>query len=48
MTGCALDPARGNNVTITIPRTSRRYLRLTCTGNTGWPAGQIARFEADS
>ncbi|WP_326948942.1 hypothetical protein OG439_09175 [Amycolatopsis sp. NBC_01307] len=48
MTSYVLDPAQGNNVTITVPCTNRRYLRLTCTGNTGWPAGQIARFEAYS
>jgi hypothetical protein len=47
-TGYAFDPARGNSVTITVPAGSRRFLRLTCTGNTGWPAGQIARFEAYS
>jgi hypothetical protein len=44
-TGYPFDPARGNSITITLPRATRRFLRLTCTGNTGWPAGQIARFE---
>ena len=39
------DPARGNNVTITVPATSRRYLRLTFTANTGWPAGQVSQFQ---
>jgi hypothetical protein len=39
------DPATGNAVTITFPTAGVRYLRLTITGNTGWPAGQIAEFE---
>ncbi|GHG00116.1 MULTISPECIES: discoidin domain-containing protein [Amycolatopsis] len=43
--GYTFDPGRGNTVTITIPAGSHRFLRLTCSGNTGWPAGQIARFE---
>jgi hypothetical protein len=47
-TGYVFDPARGNSVTITVPRADRRFLRLTCTGNTGWPAAQIARFEVYS
>jgi hypothetical protein len=40
------DPATGNTVTITYPSASARYLRLTITANTGWPAGQISEFEA--
>ncbi|WP_410567254.1 discoidin domain-containing protein [Amycolatopsis sp. cmx-4-61] len=44
-TGYGFDPVRGNSVTISIPPTARRFLRLTCTGNTGWPAAQIARLE---
>ncbi|MGW4523651.1 discoidin domain-containing protein [Amycolatopsis sp. NPDC004378] len=47
-TGYVFDPARGNSVTITLSGASRRFLRVTCTGNTGWPAGQLARFEAYS
>jgi glycoprotein endo-alpha-1,2-mannosidase len=38
------DPATGNSVTLTIP--SQRYLKLTFTGNTGWPAGQVSEVEA--
>ncbi len=35
----------GNTVTITLPNTtSVRYLRLTFTANTGWPAGQVSEF----
>nr|WP_083976573.1 ThuA domain-containing protein [Herbidospora sakaeratensis] len=39
------NPATGNTATITFPATSRRYLRLTITANTGWPAGQVSEFE---
>lgn len=45
--GYTFDPDTGNTVTITLPGgTSVRYLRLTFTANTGWPAGQLAEFEA--
>jgi hypothetical protein len=43
--GYTFNPSSGNTVTITFPATSRRYLRLTFTGNTGWPAGQLSEFE---
>jgi F5/8 type C domain/Pectate lyase superfamily protein/Abnormal spindle-like microcephaly-assoc'd, ASPM-SPD-2-Hydin len=43
--GRTFNPATGNSVTITFPATSQRYLRLTFTGNTGWPAGQISESE---
>jgi len=39
------DPATGNVVTITFSASSARYLRVTVTGNTGWPAGQLSEFE---
>ncbi|MEO5875546.1 MAG: discoidin domain-containing protein [Streptosporangiaceae bacterium] len=42
----AFNPATGNTVTINIPVTTKRYLRLNITGNTGWPAGQVSEFEA--
>ena len=44
--GYTFNPATGNTVTITFQGTSQRYLRLTFTGNTGWPAGQLSEFEA--
>ena len=44
--GHVFDPAGGNSVTITVPPTSQRYLKLTFTGNTGWPAGQASEVEA--
>ncbi len=43
--GYSFDPARGNSVTVTLPAVRTRYLRLTFTANTGWPAGQLARLE---
>jgi hypothetical protein len=45
-TSYTFDPATGNTVTITFPAASARYLRITVTANTGWPAGQISEFEA--
>jgi hypothetical protein len=44
--GYTFDPATGNTVTITFNQATTRYLRLNITGNTGWPAGQIAELEA--
>ncbi|MHA6759072.1 discoidin domain-containing protein [Streptacidiphilus sp. PAMC 29251] len=44
--GRVFNPATGNTVTITFPATTVRYLRLTITGNTGWPAGQLSEIEA--
>jgi hypothetical protein len=43
--GYTFDPATGNSVSINLPAQTRRYLRLTFTGNTGWPAGQVSEFE---
>jgi hypothetical protein len=42
--GYVFDPATGNSVTLTIP--AQRSLKLTFTGNTGWPAGQLSEVEA--
>ncbi|MFJ1754032.1 discoidin domain-containing protein [Kitasatospora sp. NPDC088134] len=44
--GYVFDPATGNTVTVALSTTTTRYLRLTFTGNTAWPAGQLAEFEA--
>ncbi|WUH96030.1 discoidin domain-containing protein [Streptomyces sp. NBC_00433] len=44
--GYTLNPATGNTATITLTPTGTRYLRLTVTGNTGWPAGQLSELEA--
>jgi hypothetical protein len=35
-----------NTVTATIPATTIRYLKLTFTANTGWPAGQLSELQA--
>ncbi|WP_214110960.1 galactose-binding domain-containing protein [Acrocarpospora catenulata] len=43
--GYTFNPATGNTVTITVPSTATRYVRLNFTGNTGWPAAQLAEFE---
>ncbi|MEV4809453.1 discoidin domain-containing protein [Micromonospora avicenniae] len=43
--GYTFDPASGNTVSIPVPAGDRRFVRLTFTGNTGWPAGQLAEFE---
>ena len=43
----ALDPVTNNNtVTIPVGSASTQYLRVVVTGNTGWPAAQVAEFEA--
>ncbi len=46
--GYTFNPASGNSVTINFTATTRRYLRLTFTGNTGWPAAQLSEWEAYS
>ena len=43
--GRTFNPATGNAVTITFSATSARFVRLTFTGNTGWPAGQLSELE---
>jgi F5/8 type C domain len=43
--GYTFNPSTGNTVTITLPATSARYVRLNFTANTGWPAGQISEFQ---
>ena len=43
--GYTFDPATGNTVTITFASAQTRYLRLSFTGNDGWPAGQVSEFQ---
>ncbi|MFG1815146.1 CARDB domain-containing protein [Kribbella sp. NPDC049174] len=38
-------PAANNTVTIDFATTSARYVRLTVTANTGWPAAQLSEFD---
>ncbi|TWP52653.1 mycodextranase [Lentzea tibetensis] len=33
------------NATVAFPATDQRYIRLTITTNTGWPAGQLSELE---
>src|SRR5260221_627247 len=43
--GYTFDPNSGNTVTVTFSARSARYVRLTFTGNTGWPAGQLSELQ---
>jgi F5/8 type C domain-containing protein len=45
-TGRTFNPATGNQVTVTFPSATVRYVRVTVTANTGWPAGQASALEA--
>jgi hypothetical protein len=40
------DPSAGNAVTVRFPAQSVRYLRISVTANTGWPAGQLSELQA--
>ncbi|WP_329140695.1 discoidin domain-containing protein [Streptomyces sp. NBC_01476] len=40
--GYTFNPSSGNDVAISFTPSSQRYVRLTITGNTGWPAGQLS------
>jgi hypothetical protein len=46
--GYTFNPSTGNTVTVMFGGASVRYLRLTFTGNTGWPAGQLSELQAYS
>ncbi|CAL9548630.1 hypothetical protein SUDANB95_04350 [Actinosynnema sp. ALI-1.44] len=43
--GYTFNPATGNTVTIEFTAATTRHVRLSITGNTGWPAGQLGEFE---
>jgi hypothetical protein len=43
--GYGFDPAAGNTATATFGAASARYVRLTFTANTGWPAGQLSELQ---
>ncbi|HEX2132508.1 MAG TPA: discoidin domain-containing protein, partial [Actinophytocola sp.] len=43
--GHAFEPGAGNTVSIPFTATTARYVRVTVTANTGWPAAQVAEFE---
>ncbi|MFF2524271.1 CARDB domain-containing protein [Streptomyces liangshanensis] len=40
----AFSPASANTVTIDFTSTSVRYVRVSITGNTGWPAAQVSEL----
>jgi hypothetical protein len=43
--GYSFDPATGNTATATFGAVTARYVRLTFTANTGWPAGQLSELQ---
>ncbi|WP_250007378.1 discoidin domain-containing protein [Actinoplanes sp. M2I2] len=43
--GYTFNPAGGNAVTVDFTAASARFVRLSFTGNTGWPAGQLSELE---
>jgi hypothetical protein len=43
--GRTFNPATGNQTTVTFPSATVRYVRITVTANTGWPAGQASSLE---
>jgi hypothetical protein len=43
--GYTFDPGSGNTASASFGTTTQRFVRLTITGNTGWPAGQLSEFE---
>ncbi|PZG14838.1 hypothetical protein C1I95_20860 [Micromonospora craterilacus] len=43
--GIRFDPATGNTASVTVPTTTARHIRVTVTGNTAWPAAQLAHVE---
>jgi F5/8 type C domain len=43
--GCQFNPLAGNTATIPLRATQARYVRLTFTANTAWPAGQASEIE---
>ncbi len=46
--GYTFDPNSGNTATITFAAASARFVKLTFTGNTGWPAGQLSELQVFS
>ncbi|GAA2596416.1 CARDB domain-containing protein [Actinomadura fulvescens] len=43
--GRVFTPSKHNTVTLTYDTKQTRYLRVTITANTGWPAAQLSEFE---
>jgi hypothetical protein len=42
---CTFNPSSGNTATLDVPGLRTRYVRITFTANTGWPAAQLAQIE---
>jgi parallel beta-helix repeat protein len=47
-TGYTFNPSTGNTVTVTFTAATVRYIKLTFTSNTAWPAGQLSELQAYS
>jgi hypothetical protein len=43
--GYTFNPSTGNAVTVTFTAASVRYVKLTFTANTAWPAGQLSELQ---
>ena len=43
--GYTFNPASSNTVTVDLTTATTRFVRLTFTANTGWPAGQLSELE---
>jgi len=43
--GYTFNPASSNAVTVDLTTATTRFVRLTFTANTGWPAGQLSELE---
>ncbi len=43
--GYTFNPATGNTATATFAASAVRYIRLTFSANTGWPAGQLSELQ---
>ncbi len=46
--GYTFNPATGNTATVTVSAATVRYVKLTFTANTGWPAGQLSELQVYS
>ncbi|MEV0071874.1 discoidin domain-containing protein [Amycolatopsis sp. NPDC050768] len=43
--GWNFSPSSGNTASASFGTTTQRFVRVTITGNTGWPAGQVSELE---
>ncbi|MFI5613756.1 discoidin domain-containing protein [Amycolatopsis sp. NPDC051903] len=43
--GWNFSPSTGNTASESFATTTQRFVRVTFTGNTGWPAGQVSEWE---